>query len=89
MWIGTYGLGLNKFISENNEGIPQCYTTDDGLPNKIIFRILEDNTGNFWLTTDYSLSMYEPLQNIFTYFFTADGLLNNQYYWNAEFKNEQ
>lgn len=89
LWIGTYGFGMNKLISEKEGGRFEHYTMEQGLPNNIIYRILEDNSGNLWLTTDHGLSRFTPESNKFKNFFSVDGLQNNQYYWNAAFKNSE
>ncbi len=87
LWIGTYGHGLNKLISDENEGSFISYSQKDGLSNNIIYTITEDISGNLWLTTDYGLSRYNKTDKVFRNYFIADGLQNNQYYWAAAFVN--
>ncbi len=88
IWIGTYGHGLNKLISDKNEGSFISFSQKDGLPNNIIYTITEDISGNLWLTTDYGLSRYNKTDKVFRNYFIADGLQNNQYYWSAAFINK-
>ena len=42
VWIGTYGGGLNKFDGKKFE----YYSQKDGLPDNIIWKILEDDEKN-------------------------------------------
>lgn len=88
IWAGTYGFGLNRLISEENGGSFIHYNTNNGLPNNTIYTILEDLSGNLWLTTDNGLSYYNTKDKSFRNFFAADGLQNNQYYWSASFINK-
>ena len=46
LWIGTYGGGLNRL----NQGRLTAYTTREGLFDDAVFRILEDGSGNLWIS---------------------------------------
>jgi len=48
LWIGTYGGGLNRF----RDGRVIAYTTDHGLPDNVIYQILEDGQGNLWMSSN-------------------------------------
>jgi len=48
LWIGTYGGGLNRF----RDGKFTVYTTDDGLPDNVIYQILEDDRGDLWMSSN-------------------------------------
>lgn len=58
MWVGTNGGGLNLFDKQNKKFI--SYSEKDGLPNGIIFKILQDDSGLLWLTTDKGISSFDP-----------------------------
>lgn len=88
-WIGTYGFGLNLLESEDSGGVFTDYTTRDGLSNNIVYTITEDNGGDLWLTTAYGLSRFDPGRNRFDNYYMSDGLQNNEYFWNASFRNDQ
>ncbi|MBN1951960.1 MAG: response regulator [Bacteroidales bacterium] len=83
IWIGTYGYGLNQLVSETSGGTFKTLTMDDGLSDNIIYRILEDNAGDLWITTEYGLSQFNTVNGLFRNFYKTDGFQNNQYYWNA------
>ncbi|MCK4835144.1 MAG: protein kinase, partial [Candidatus Aminicenantes bacterium] len=82
LWIGA--SGLNKFDRENGNFLH--YTTNDGLPSNGICGILEDESGNFWISTSRGLSKFNPRSNTFRNFDKSDGLQANQFS-QASFKN--
>jgi signal transduction histidine kinase/streptogramin lyase len=46
LWIGTYGGGLNRF----KDGKFTSVTMGQGLFDNVVYRILEDDRGNFWMS---------------------------------------
>jgi signal transduction histidine kinase/ligand-binding sensor domain-containing protein len=46
LWIGTYGGGLFRL----REGRIGQVTTRDGLPDDVVFDVMEDDAGRLWLT---------------------------------------
>ncbi|NVJ48637.1 MAG: response regulator [Cytophagia bacterium] len=87
MWFGTYGQGLNLLRKGSDKF--EVINTDNGLSNNIIYGIQQDNEKNLWLSTDYGLSRLNPQTRQVRNFYISDGLLNNQYYWSASFKNKE
>jgi len=85
LWFGTYGGGLNLF-DRSNESFTN-YTTNQGLPNNVIYGILEDAGGNLWLSTNKGISKFNPEKETFTNFDRDDGLQSNQFYFNAYHKS--
>ncbi len=89
IWFGTYGNGLNKltkFDADKKLFQFEHFTQKSGLSNNVIYGILEDNVGNLWLSTDYGLSKLDPKSGRFMNYYEADGLLSNQFYWTACYK---
>jgi len=84
MWFGTMGGGLNKFERRSEQF--KSYTTRDGLPNDVIQGILEDESGNLWLSTNNGLSKFNPETESFRNYDVNDGLLGNQFYPGAYYK---
>lgn len=76
-WIGTFNGGLNKF-NFNNKSFIQ-YTTHDGLPDNGIKGILEDISGNLWLSTNKGISKFNPLTSEFRNYYSSDGLQSNEF----------
>ena len=87
MWFGTYGQGINKLTFINGKANFKSYSKADGIANNIIYGIVEDNERNLWLSTDNGLSRFNLKTGKIRNFYIADGLLNNQYYWSAHYKN--
>ncbi len=81
LWIGTFGGGLNKWQRELNSFIH--FSTDDGLPSNIINSIVEDSTGNLWISTDKGLSEFNPSSNEFRNYDVKDGLRSNTFLQNS------
>ena len=84
LWIGTDGGGLNVYdITTNNF---TYYTTDNGLPNNVIYDIEEkDDT---WLTTNYGISKFDKINKTFRNYNYDDGLQNNEFNQGALHKGE-
>lgn len=91
LWIGTYSGGLNKLdqiIDDTSRSYKFVhYTEDQGLSNNTVFGILEDDQGYLWLSTNFGLSRFNPVDESFYNFGKSDGLQDNQFYWGASFKS--
>ena len=79
LWIGT-DEGLNMF-NYGDETFTK-FTTHDGLPNDVIYGILEDDIGNIWVSTNYGISHFNP--NVegkiqFNNYSKFDGLQNSEF----------
>jgi signal transduction histidine kinase/ligand-binding sensor domain-containing protein len=84
LWIGTQEGGLLLF--DRNTGKYQRFTTNDGLANNTVLRLLEDDKHNLWISTFNGLSRYNPEKKTFRNFFHSDGLQSNQFSFNAALK---
>jgi len=87
LWIGTFGGGLNRF--DLKSGKFRQYTTDNGLPNNVIYGILEDNNHNLWLSTDRGLSKFDPKSETFKNYTKTDGLQDDHFFWGATYKSRK
>ncbi len=81
LWIGTAGGGLNMYDRKTDSF--KRFTEKDGLPNNVIYGILEDEAGNLWLSTNFGLSRFDPLKKTFRNFTASDGLQSNEFNQNA------
>jgi ligand-binding sensor domain-containing protein/signal transduction histidine kinase len=77
LWIATYGGGLNRFDVKAKQFM--CYREKDGLPNDMVYGLLEDQTGNFWISTNSGLCKFNPETRTFRKFDTSDGLQGNEF----------
>ena len=77
IWIGTLGGGLNLYHPETETFT--YYIEKDGLPNGVVYGILEDAQGNLWLSTNYGISRFDPETKTFRNFDAQDGLQSNEF----------
>ena len=73
LWFGTWGDGLNRYdpVAETFTH----YSTGNGLPNDQIYGILiDDKTGELWLTTGYGLARFDPKSGRSVAYDEADGV---------------
>lgn len=81
LWIATAGGGLNRYHPETNSFT--AITEKNGLPNNVVYGILEDNAGKLWLTTNRGLSRYNPVTGVFRNYTTKDGIQSVEFNQNA------
>ena len=77
IWIGTLGGGLNKLDKGRNTF--SHFTETEGLASNMILGILEDRSGNLWLTTNEGLSRFSPRMKQFRNFDVRDGLQGKEF----------
>ncbi|NDV68538.1 two-component regulator propeller domain-containing protein [Dysgonomonas sp. 25] len=87
IWLGSNGYGICRLTKENGEYIFKAYTQNQGLVNNAAFGILEDEQGLLWIGTGYGLSCFDPETSHFVNYTKYDGLVNEQFYWNAGYKS--
>ncbi len=56
LWVGTKGGGLNKM--DKQSGNCTYFTTNEGLPNDVVYGILYDDLDYLWLSTNLGLSQF-------------------------------
>lgn len=81
LWVGTNGGGLNLYLPQTDSF--KRYTEKNGLPNEVIYGILEDEFGHLWLSTNFGLSRFDPLRETFRNYTASDGLQSNEFNQNA------
>ncbi len=81
LWIGTAGGGLNRYEPETDSFTR--FTEKDGLPNDVIYGILEDRDGYLWASTNFGITRFDPNTNTFRNFTASDGLQSNEFHQNA------
>lgn len=84
IWVYTNGGGFNRFdpVSISFEH----FTTDDGLADNIVYGMIEDKDGFFWLSTNNGLSRFDPVDEIFIKFDVQDGLPSNEFNFNGTYQ---
>ncbi len=81
LWIATAGGGLNRYHPDSDSFT--AITEKVGLPNNVVYGIVEDDAGDLWLTTNRGLSRYNPETGGFRNYTTKDGLQSVEFNQNA------
>jgi serine phosphatase RsbU (regulator of sigma subunit)/ligand-binding sensor domain-containing protein len=80
LWAGTMG-GLNRF--DRATGTFTTLGEKDGLPNSVIWGIVEDWSGHLWISTNKGLSRFDQRAGTFQSYDYADGLQADEFNQNA------
>ncbi|HOY49138.1 MAG TPA: two-component regulator propeller domain-containing protein [Flavobacteriales bacterium] len=76
-WVGTFGGGLNRMDRKTGKFIN--YTARNGLPDDMIYSILEDPKGNLWMSTNTGLVKFDTKSKAFRNYDALDGLQSNEF----------
>ncbi|MFB6340328.1 two-component regulator propeller domain-containing protein [Saccharicrinis sp. FJH62] len=87
IWIGTRGGGLCRFNEEKQSFI--SYSDSGLLNNDVIYGILEDNTNDFWISTNKGITKIDWRSNKSTHFNHQHGLAGNQFNYKSYFKDSR
>lgn len=85
VWIGTGGFGLYRYRPLKNT--IDNFTEREGLPNNVIYGILEDDNQNLWISTNKGLCELNIMTNKIRNFDVYDGLQSNEFNTGASFKS--
>ncbi len=85
VWVGTDGGGLNRFDRKRERFL--SYTMKNGLPNGVIYGILEDEQGDLWLSTNKGICRFNPRTLACRNYEVSDGLQSNEFNTGAHFKS--
>lgn len=83
IWLGSNGNGLYKYLESNGKSTFVQFKESDGLLDNVIYGILEDESGSLWMSTDKGICAFNPSKRSFRNFTKDDGLVSNQFYWDA------
>lgn len=86
LWFGSRGDGLVLF----DPGIRkfQTYDMDDGLPNNVIYGILEDDQNNLWLSSNKGISKFNYITGEIRNFTVDHGLTGNQFNYKSYLRTD-
>lgn len=85
IWIATEGGGLCR-LDASRKYIKR-YTTQNGMPSNFVFKVVEDNNHQLWITTSKGLVRLDPVSQHMTLFTKANGLLYDQFNYNSGYKD--
>ncbi len=77
LWLGTDGGGLIRFTPGSGE--VKIFTSEDGLPNDVVYQIQRDDSGSLWMSTNNGLAKFDPSTGSFRSFNYFDGLQDNEF----------
>lgn len=81
LWIGAKGGGLNRLDVRTLQFTH--LSTQDGLPNNVIYGILPDSSGHLWLSSNRGLIRYLPATGEIKNYRRSDGLQSDEFNTNA------
>lgn len=88
LWIGTNGKGLYRLDTETEKW--WSFTSEDGLPNDVIYGVLPDAAGNLWLSSNKGLTEFAWSDDgnppLITNYDTGDGLQSMEFNTGASYK---
>lgn len=89
LWLGSMSNGIYSATEDGDGNLEFVnYSSVDGLVSNIVKGILEDGSGNLWISTVNGLSEFSPANGSFVNYSVMDGLQSLQFYWNAALKTE-
>lgn len=86
LWFATEDGGLNKFNNKTHQF--KHYNTKTGFPVNFIFKALEDDHRNLWVTTSRGLVCMNLTTEKIRVFTQVNGLLSNQFNYNSGYKDK-
>ena len=78
LMVGTSGAGVYVYNPEKERFEPHL-TTDSGLPNNVVLKLVEDGQGGVWGSTNNGLFRYAVAEERVATYTHNDGLLCNQF----------
>jgi class 3 adenylate cyclase/ligand-binding sensor domain-containing protein/predicted metal-dependent HD superfamily phosphohydrolase len=84
-WCGTNGSGLLKL--DINNGNLQVFNRSSGLPNNVIYGVLQDEAGFLWLSSNKGLTKFDPVSKKAINYRENDGLMSNEFNLGAYLKS--
>ncbi len=83
-WAGTMGGGLMQYNSRT--GQYRFFTKEDGLPNNVVYTLLNDRQGNLWLPTNRGLVRFNIANESFVTYGIQDGVQSHEFNLGASLK---
>lgn len=77
LWMGTLGSGLLYWDVQNNTG--KVISKKEGMPNSVVYGVLEDSVGNIWMSTNKGLASFNPTNNHIRSYRKEDGLFGDEF----------
>jgi ligand-binding sensor domain-containing protein/class 3 adenylate cyclase len=85
-YFGSMGSGILEYNIKSNKII--LYNKKNGLPNNVVYGLLEDGNGNLWLSTNKGVSKFNTKNKSFENYTELDGLVSTEFNQGAYFKSQ-
>lgn len=85
--IGTWGDGLFRW--DPKKDLLTHYTRKDGLPDDVIYGVLEDRSGRLWMSTNFGLSRFDYRSESFFNLDINYGLQSNEFNTSAYYRSKR
>lgn len=85
LWFATDGGGLIRL--DSNRKTFKKFTTKEGLPTNNIYKILEDNDGNLWVSSLKGLICINLKTEKIKVYTKANGLITDQFNYSSAYKS--
>lgn len=86
LWFCTDGGGLCKYDRRHRHF--KHYTTENGLPSNILFRLEEDAAHQLWISSTRGLIRFDPQKETLKIYSRSNGLLTDQFNYHSSFKDQ-
>ncbi|WP_037302334.1 hybrid sensor histidine kinase/response regulator transcription factor [Runella limosa] len=84
LWVSTKGGGLERFDKQTDDF--EHFTEEKGLPNKVVYGLLEDESKHLWMSTNRGIARLNVQTLTFRNFTKADGLQDDEFNTQSYFK---
>lgn len=85
MWFTTEGGGLIR-LSPDRKTFKK-FTTENGLPSNVLFRMLEDDSKHLWISSLKGLICFDMRTEQFKTYTQSNGLITDQFNFNSAYKD--
>jgi signal transduction histidine kinase/ligand-binding sensor domain-containing protein len=86
IWITTDGGGLSRF-DKKTQGFKR-YGVKNGFPSNYLFRIEEDASNKFWISSTRGLIHFDPSTGTSKTYTKANGLLTDQFNYSSAYQDK-
>jgi len=83
VWVGTAGGGLTRYTED---GAMVSFSEENGLANGVVYKILEDNHGKIWLSTNKGISSFDLIARKFKNYSYYNGIQRSPFVLGAGLK---
>lgn len=87
LWVGTEGAGV-AIYDKASDSFRNVATAREGLPNEVIYRLIEDSRGYIWGSTNKGIFMLVPETMKITSYFHSKGLLGDQFNYKSGYMDK-